>query len=731
MSRRVRKLCAILTAVAILVTGCQPARPFYFLEDGDMSHYKGVATELEYPDVQQASLAEVSMAEAPLTLMNSESREIWDLRLEDAIQIALANSKVMRNIGGQVRTFNTLIGGSLQPPFQLLSNPTLTRTVYAPAIVESDPRFGVEGALSQFDAQWNTSMFWERNDRPQNQVFQGLLPSVFEQDLGTFQSAISKRLATGGQATIRNNTAYQWNNNQSNRFPSFWDANFETEFRHPLLQGAGEQFNRIAGPNAVDGFYNGVVIARINVDIALADFEAGVRDLVSDTEIAYWRLYFAYRDLASKLAGRDSSLESWRKVYTLLQAGAKGGEAEKEAQAREQYFLFRAQVEQASSDLFAIENQLRFMMGIAATDGRLIRPIDEPTTAFVKFDWHEVHDEALARSPEVRQHRWQIKKREMELIAAKNFLLPRLDAVGLYRWRGYGNDLLGYGDDLPQFDNAYQTLFDGQFQEWQMGFQFQVPIGFRQALSGVRNAQLNVARERAILEDQELELSHQLSNALRDLDRNYTLTQTNFNRRVAAQNQVAAVQAAYDTGTVTFDLLLDAQRRLADAESQYYNSLVNYNLSIEQVHYRKNSLLEYNSVYLAEGPWPAKAYVDARRRARERDAGIFMNYGYTRPNVFSVGPVPQNWGGNVGTQMPAPADPSETQPELVPTPTPTPAPAQDGLPYGPTTMGAPTGGQDYWSGAAAAPATGAPYGVQPAPWSRAPEVATTGWQGGS
>ena len=43
-------------------------------------------------------------------------------------------------------------------------------------------------------------------------------------------------------------------------------------------------------------------------------------------------------------------------------------------------------------------------------------------------------------------------------------------------------------------------------------------------------------------------------------------------------------------------------------------------------------------MYLAEGAWPAKAYFDALRQARKRDAGLYMDYGYTRPNVMSRGP---------------------------------------------------------------------------------------------
>lgn len=657
--------------------GCQPTQPAFFLESGDMAHYKDKATDIEYPDVDPNRLAEVDGAMAPLTVLHNEKNEFWDLRLEEAVQYALANAKVMRSIGGQV----------LQTPTQLLRFPDGARTVYDPALTESNPRLGTEAALAAFDAQFSTSMFWERNERPLNLA--GFLTSftnpIALQDLGTFQAQLSKTAATGGQFTLRQNTQYEYNNNdRQNRFPSAWNTNFEAEVRHPLLQGAGVQFNRIAGPQAVPGFatFNintGVVIARINADIALADFEAAVRDLVSDVETAYWELYFAYRDLDAKADGRDAALQTWRRVYALYVVGGIGGEAEAEGQAREQYYLFRSQVEDALSRLYSVESRLRYMMGLASSDGRLIRPADDPTTAKVRFDWFEVHGESLARAVELRRQKWRIKQRELELIAARNFLLPRLDGVARYRWLGFGDDLIDPdGSNRAQFDNAFQTLFDGDFQEWQLGAQMQFTLGFRQAMAGVRNAQLQLARERAMLQEQELELVHALSDSMREIDRGYTLSQTNFNRRKAAQDQVNAVQAAYDTNRVTLDLLLDAQRRLADAESIYYRSLIDYSLGIMRLHQRKGSLLEYSGVYLAEGPWPGKAYFDARKRAQERDGSLYMNYGYTRPNVMSRGPFPQQQGTSTGSTFYTEGMPNMPGGELIPTPT--PADATPGVP---------------------------------------------------
>ncbi len=661
MERLTRSSISFMLAAAIFATGCAPTQPFYFMEDGDLSHYVGVATEVDYPDVEEPSLDEVTGAMAPLTLRNSNDYEMWDLTLEEATRITLCNSQVMRQLGGLVAE------NAPETLSRNLINSAAVTTTYDPALIETSTgtatgsQFsgtGVEAALSEFDAQLDSAISWGRNDRPQNAsaavgFFQ---PANLQQDTGNFNMGVSKTAATGTQFSFQNNTTYDFSNAGGRAAPSAWNTNFEAFINQPLLQGAGAQYNRIAGPQSFEAYsangvnpFTGVMIARIRTDQSLADFEGGVRNLMRDVEQAYWNLYFSYRDLESRKLGRDSALETWKKVATLYREGARGGSADREAQSRSQYFQFKAQVEEGLSALYAAETRLRYIMGLAVSDGRLIRPADEPTTALVAFDWAELHAEGLVRRVEVRRQKWEIKKRELELIAARNHLLPRLDAFGTYRWLGGGDDLF---EDNPApgavpfspGTGAFNVLTDGNYEEWELGLRFSLPIGFRQQLSTVRHHQLLLARDRALLQDLELEVSHQLGDAIRDLDLNYGLVETNFNRRAAAEREVEAVQAQYDVNRVTLDLLLDAQRRRSEAETAYYRSLIDYNLAITDVHYRKGSLLDYNGVYLAEGPWPGKAHFDAMRRARKRDASLMLDYGYTRPNVMSRGAHAQRTG---------------------------------------------------------------------------------------
>ena len=389
-----------------------------------------------------------------------------------------------------------------------------------------------------------------------------------------------------------------------------------------------------------------MLLARINTDISLAEFEAGVTDLVSDVERAYWDLYFAYRDLDAKVKGRDSALVTWRNIAYRLEIGLPGGSPENEAQLRSQYFDFVAAVDLATAALYSSEESLRYMLGLPPNGEQLIRPATEPSTAQVIFEWHEVLNESYIRRVELRRQKWQIKRRELELVAARNYLKPRLDAVALYRFRGFG-DTLAAPRGPTGFESAYQNLTTGDYQEWQLGFQLDVPIGFRREFTALRNAELRLARERAVLKEQEFRISHDLSDSVRRLERGFILMKTNLNRYVATDKEVRVMQARFDVGFDQLDVLLQAERRRADAESNYYGSLVEYVIALRDVHLAKGSLLEYNGVALSEGPWSSDAYRDALNRSRHFTPHA-IDYGLGQPFPLSRGTYLQSSEGLIG-----------------------------------------------------------------------------------
>ena len=150
------------------------------------------------------------------------------------------------------------------------------------------------------------SLFFEDIHRPFNNRFSGD-QGLLRQELLTSQFEISKLAATGTQFTSRASVNYDANNQTGNRFGSAWEAVIDNGFRHPLFQGSGSLFNRIAGPSRIPGNYNGILIARTNTEMSLADFEDSVREFISNVENAYWDLHYAYRELEAQTAARNAA----------------------------------------------------------------------------------------------------------------------------------------------------------------------------------------------------------------------------------------------------------------------------------------------------------------------------------------------------------------------------------------------------------------------------------------
>ncbi len=592
-----------LCAASMAVTGCSPVRKFKFNSDGK-SYHQAFATQIEYPNVKSCLDPDVLAAPTPLAIENPADVPAWEIKLDEAVRMALQRSDILRSIGGSI-----------------VQSPISSRSVYDPALAESNPLGGVDAALSAFDAQVTSELFWQKNDRPSNidPGFAFFSPPVFLQTAANFQSQIAKRTATGASFAARHNILYD-NNNRANRlFTSDYTGWFEVEWRQPLMRGAGVDYNRIAGPNSNVGQYNGVLIARINTDISLADFEQSVITFINDVETAYWELYFSYRNLQTQIAGRTSSQLTWQRVTELQKAGARGGEADNEAQARSQYYLFDAQVKESLSGpngLYAAEQRLRYLLGLPPTDGRLLKPVEDPMEGAVVYDWQSSLADALCKRVEIRRQKWSIKRRELELVAARMNKRINLDALTQYRYRGLGNHLIGSASSVTDFDNLYQNILTGDYQEWQAGFELSYPVGFRQAGAAIANAQWNLAREQSLLKEQELRISHDLSNSARQILRAFELVQTNYNRQDADKLQAEVLRSRYEQGLININFLLQAQQQLANSQSAYFRSLIDYQLALRDFHREKGSLLTYSQVALSESAWPAPAYQNAVERGR-------------------------------------------------------------------------------------------------------------------
>ncbi|MEM6688702.1 MAG: TolC family protein [Planctomycetota bacterium] len=647
---------AIGTLIATQLTGCGlfrhlPPGP----HDSHVSYHDDTALDIEYPQAKECPTPEsnpaavaAELAIEPLALEDPAQLPTFDLTLQQAIQMALTDSPVLRSIGGSV-----------------VSAPAGATTIYEPGITAASLTQGTEGALSAFDAEFTQQLFWTNTDQPANREPFDIpnsplvVPSFSKSRGATYISELSKQTATGARFALRHNVTYSKTQDPSvtqQLFPSSFIGWVEAEWRQPLMQGGGTLYNQIVGPvqgtgtnYQQPGQYNGVLIARVNEDVALADFEAAVITLVADVEQSYWNLANAYRSLEATLRGRQSAQQTFQFQEVRLEVGT--GRQDEEAQARSQFFQFQAQVDEAlagQQGLYTLEQQLRYLVGLPASDGRLIKPTTDPLDIKVTYDWRSSLGEALTRRVEVRRQKFNLRRRELELTAARLNFQPRLDFLAQYRWRGLGDHLIG-NDSTPALDNLYGTISSGDFQEAQAGIELGFPVGFRAAGLAISEAKLNLRREQALLAETELQVSHDLASAARQTELSFRLVETNYQRFLADLRQVEVLRRRYRDGSDNINFLLQAQQQVVTSEIAFYQALFNYNTAIRDFHRQKGSLLAYNQVTLSEAAWDAKAYQDAHTVGR---------YLEPRPNPSKVKRTPRISRGSF--------NPSEVQPSYAP-----------------------------------------------------------------
>ncbi|MCA8994247.1 MAG: TolC family protein [Planctomycetaceae bacterium] len=635
--------------------------------------YVDKATRINYPEVDLPLDERVNFAVEPRRLSRDEKDEVWDVSLAEAIQLALANSRVIRSSGQ-----------FLSPGNAILNNPDFARTVYDPAIQESGVLFGqrgVEAALSDFDAQFVTQMVWGRSELIQNnRANAGGLNSgdTLVNETGAYSSVIQKRLASGGQVAVSHSWNYTGTNAPLSMFPTAYDGNVRAEFRQPLLAGGGAEYTRIAGPvstniQGVTGVQQGVIIARINNDMALADFELAVQQLIHDVEATYWQLSLAYRsfDVQSEILDATISIREVMDAQHEAKTG-EGGAQRKSVTEREIQLEF--EVAQARDRLYAAEGELRRLLGLPINDGRIIRPLDDPMTARLAPNWETCLNDALTHRPELRRQKWSLKSLEMQLRAADNLTMPRLDLVAAYQVNGFGNNLLGGPSEAisnpGNLNSAYDTLFAGDQTGWNLGFEFSMPLGRRFAYAQQRSLELRIAKARELLNAQEVEVSHEVASVFRDIDRNYLASENALNRLLRNKDRLVLLQQQrnVDPTRTTIDSILQAKQTVAQSELQFLSSLVEYNNSLNDLAFRTGRTLENNSILLSEANWSPEAYQDADNHYRRRYYARRARWKIQTPDMSATIDLPTSYTAPVYELPDGVIAPPAPEDEIEPTP---------------------------------------------------------------
>ena len=635
---------------SMLLPGCSTTQKTmvsdlqYLADQQQGNYYRGRNTAIEYPCLDNVTAHAVQVSDEPRNLQRRVDDTVREITLSECFQTALSRNEIIET---------SALGGVGTKA--VLTNPAAVSSVYDAAIQESGVLFGRRGldaALSDFDTTFSSGITWGRSSTRNN---------IATTPLGTaetaaFRSSLGKSFATGGSIQLSHDWDYLGTNSAAVNYPSSYSGSLGASLRQPLLAGSGTDFTRVAGPvnpqfGAIAGVSQGVVIARINQDITLADFEVAVRNAVQDIENAYWDLYLAYRSYDTAVVAHKSAYETWRISNIAVEVGGNGkiGPVD-ELLAKDRLYETKANTESSLNAIYKAETELRRLLAMPMNDGTVLRPIDEPSMAEFTPDWQGCLTKALTNRVELRRQKWQIKSLQLQLDAARSLVRPRLDAIASYDVNGFGDRLLGQNVTDPATGlptaNGFGSMTNDDLASWTLGMQFSMPIGFRQVRSQARNYELQLAKANAVLASQERNIAHDVATAIQDITSSYAAAQSTMKRMKAAAERVDKYRIILEVGGSnrevdnSMDVVVRAQERLAAAEISFYQQVTSYNKAITSLHLATGDLLEHNSIWLAEGRWDAEAYNDAQLRSNARSHALDNPHLETMPAEFvSPGPA--------------------------------------------------------------------------------------------
>lgn len=598
-----------------------------FLIEPDYHDFHTLACSPLAESALGASVAPLPGTTPPPMTVDDTQRETRYLSLREAIAIALENGTIgIQNPlvpGTAIDTLSGFVSRTVQ------SADAIRVLALDPAIIAND----IETSLSKFDTQWNTSLTFSRTETPL-----GVSPLSFTQVGGTslkntsadgidFSTGLIKPLPTGGVAGITFEIASQYNTPASQFNPAVQPDLFFT-FEQPLLQGFGDAINQLRPnhpgsrltPFDTSNPTEGILITRIRLDQQRAEFERNLQYLLLNVEAAYWNLYGAYYQLYSREEGIRYTYEYWRLTKLLLEQGR--GNIQTLEQIRLQYEQFRSQRLTALGQVLESERQLRGLLGLKTEDGFRLVPADSPTLTPVKPDWRVALNEALARRPELLLARQDLKFRELDLIRLRNNLLPDLRLVASDRLHSVGSRI--DGGDSP--NNALHNLFSDPFNNWSVGLQMNVPIGYRAAYAAVRDAQLLLQRSYISLRTEEDKAERFLAFAYRQTLEFEHQIQVNQASLRAATGQLQAYFILFREGKaagVDANLIL-ALQNFSNSVASYYAAVVQYNTALATFEFAKGAIMERDNVFISDGPLPHCAQVRAVEHERQRTQAIVL-----------------------------------------------------------------------------------------------------------
>lgn len=531
--------CAFLAAFCAAV-------PSAFAQSGAISEgARQEAVVQQALRTYQQGLNDLTASAPGITQPGSPSGALRDLRLEDAVAIALEKNLDIQVARLEPESVDFLIAG-----FRNTYRPVANSTV---------------GLRDQYQLPTSSLNGGTKVNNGTRTYNFGLAQNVNK---------------WGGNYTVNwSNSRVETSNTFSTFNPSF-TTNLVAAYTQPLLRGF-----------RIDNTRQQLLINLINRDVSEESARATTFQTLANVRNAYWDLVFAQS--AVDVAQRATELAD--KLVTDNQARVEVGtlapldivQAQAESATRRQN-LAAAEATAQTAEL----TLKRFL--VSGTDDPLwrqtIRPVDLPSLGPAPSDIDGAIRKALAERTDVVTARKNLDVNDVSLRFFRNQSLPAVDLNASYGAQGVGGTAIVRTGPLGNqtvtaiipggYSDALSLLRARDYPTWNLNVTMAYPIGGNQA--DAQQARARVQRTQAMtrLRALEVQIAAEVANAALTVQSNLKRVEAATAARELAAKRLEAEQSRFEVGMTTNFFVVQAQRDLRDAQNTELRALADYRKSL-------------------------------------------------------------------------------------------------------------------------------------------------------
>ena len=437
-----------------------------------------------------------------------------------------------------------------------------------------------------------------------SQVLYGV--KSLQQNTGIANFNYTQGFASGTLMSLNFNNDRITNNSLYSILSPELDSGFRLTVRQHLLAGFG------FAPNT-----RFIRIARTNREISDVAFRGQVISTVSQIQNIYWDLVNAYEDVKVK----ERSLEVAEKTLSDDHEQVKIG-----AIAPMEVMKAESQEATANQDLLLSQNELQLQELLIKN--AITRDLSDPVLAsasVIPTDTMSIPEQepvvpiqdlitdAQNHRPELAVARMDLTNRELTRKAAANALKPNVDLVawyGTYGLAGLQNGVYAGPPVCSQppcrplqpsgYSNAFGDLFKNNSPDYAVGINLNIPLRNRGAQADQIRSQLEFRQAQLHLQQLQNQIGIEVRNAQFALLQNRSRVEAARKARDLAQQTFDIEQKKKALGASTSNLVLQTQRDLAQAESNFVAAMSTYEKSRVELDRATGLTLDHTGIQIED-----------------------------------------------------------------------------------------------------------------------------------